>query len=89
MIGVISKLIPGANWINLAAGAVVGALLASGPVYLKGRADGAAMAELKPLKQTIEDIRERNHDDAETQRLSDYDLCVRDLGRVPECDTLR
>lgn len=87
--GWLASLIPGVNWLQLGAGAVIGALVASGPVYLKGRADGAALAELKPLKQTIQDIRERNIDDAETQRLSDFDVCVRDIGRVPECDTLR
>lgn len=84
-----SNIIPGFNWLTAGAGAIAGALLVSGPVYLKGRADGANLAELKPLRQTIQDIRERNHDDAETQQLSDFDLCLRDLGRVPECDTLR
>ena len=32
---------------------------------------------------------ERKGDDAKLQRLSDYDLCVAYLGRVPECDSLR
>ena len=89
MLSIISKFIPGASWLNLAAGAVAGALLVSGPVYLKGRADGAALAELKPLKQTIRDIRERNNDDATTRKLSDFDLCIRDLGKLPECDSLK
>lgn len=32
---------------------------------------------------------ERKGDDARLQRLSDFDLCVAYLGRVPECDSLR
>lgn len=32
---------------------------------------------------------ERKGDDAKLQRMSDYDLCVGYLGRVPECDSLR
>ncbi|WP_426130223.1 hypothetical protein [Pararhizobium sp. PWRC1-1] len=32
---------------------------------------------------------ERKGDDAKLQRLSDFDLCVAYLGRVPECDSLR
>lgn len=85
----LTNLIPGFNWLTAGAGALAGALLVIPPAYLKGRADGADLAELKPLRQTIQDIRERNHDDAETQQLSDFDLCVREYGRVPECDTLR
>lgn len=32
---------------------------------------------------------ERKGDDATLQRLSDYDLCVAAIGRVPECDSLK
>ena len=32
---------------------------------------------------------ERKSDDAKLQRMSDFDLCVAYLGRVPECDSLR
>jgi hypothetical protein len=32
---------------------------------------------------------ERKGDDAKLQRMSDYDLCIASLGRVPECDSLK
>jgi hypothetical protein len=32
---------------------------------------------------------ERKGDDAKLQRMSDYDLCIASLGRVPECDGLK
>lgn len=89
MLSLIGKFIPGANWLNLAAGALVGAALAIPPAYLVGRSDGATLAEVPTLKQTIKDIRERNDDDAETRKLSDFDLCVREYGSVPECDPLK
>lgn len=81
--------LPSLATLKLAGGAVViGALVATG-TYWKGRLDGEAIAEVAPLKSALNDIRERNIDDAATQRLSDYDLCVRDLGGLPECDRFR
>jgi len=50
---------------------------------------GADSVEAKNMKQTIKDIRERNSDDVETQNLSDFAICVRDFGRVPECDNFK
>ncbi|MCY0148318.1 hypothetical protein OEG84_11500 [Hoeflea sp. G2-23] len=89
MSALLARLIPGFNWLTIGVGVVAGALLAALPVYTMGRIDGKALSELKPLKQVIQDIRDRNTDDAETQRLSDFDVCVRDFGRVPECDALK
>ena len=89
MTALLAKLIPGFNWLTIGTGAVVGALMMAGPAYLKGRIDADNLAELKPLKEIIQDIRDRNNDDAETRKLSDFDLCIRDTGGMPECDALR
>jgi len=81
--------LPGLGTLRLLGVAIVAAGLIGGAAYVKGRADGRALGELSSLKETIKEIRERMKDDAATQRLSDFDVCVRDLGRVPECDALR
>ena len=89
MIGLISRFIPGASWLNLAAGAVAGALLVSGPVYLKGRADGAALAELAQLKDTVKAHETRNQVDQDVDALSLVARCL-ELGGMPErCNELR
>lgn len=64
-------------------------VLVYGAGQWQGRTAASANAEAKQLRQEIEDIRERNADDAETRNLSDFELCVRDIGSVPECDSLR
>jgi len=43
-------------------------------------------------EQAVQDQKselERKGDDAKIQRMSDYDLCVAYLGRVPDCDSLK
>ena len=88
MIGLISKFIPGASWINLAAGAVAGALLVSGPVYLNGRADGRELGRVAALEQAVKAYQQREDIDNATGNLSDTELCVI-LGGLPdECATV-
>ena len=85
----------------LAACAVAGAFFGALAVYLFLHAITIPAAE----KRAGEDARnrliaeqaaaaqreeiERKGDDAKLQRMSDYDLCVAYLGRVPSCDLLR
>jgi hypothetical protein len=87
MIGITDK-------ISAAIGLVVGLVLMFGlystinTVWLLPRAKTEGMNEYIARK-AVEDLkaeRERKKDDAELQGLSDYDLCVRALGRVPDCD---
>ena len=70
---------------------IAAAMVLSGmtALYVKIKADGAASVRLEQLETNQTDNAERKRDDKKTQDLSDFDLCVRDLGRVPICDSLK
>lgn len=53
------------------------------------REAGRARLIAEQAVQSQKEELERKGDDAKLQRLSDFDLCVAYLGRVPECDSLR
>lgn len=85
------------DWLKIGAGAVIGAIVAAGvyslvnTVWLLPAAKEQGRNELI-AEQAVADLkaeRERKKSDAELQKLSDYDLCVRALGRVPGCDAFR
>lgn len=87
MIGVTDKI---SAAIGLAFGVVLtfGLYSLANTLWLLPAAKRAGKSELI-AEQAVADLkaeRERRHDDAELQGLSDYDLCVRALGRVPDCD---
>lgn len=68
------------NWLPLAGGALLGALVISGPVYLYGHHKGA-VAERKTIegeaaKRAAELLKERASDDKELRKLPDRDLCI-------------
>jgi len=70
--------------IGLAVFSALNALLWLPAAEEKGRFRLIAEQAVESQKQELE----RKGDDAKLQRLSDFDLCVAYLGRVPECDTL-
>ena len=80
--------------LNLAAGAVAGAVVAVGLYSLANTIWLLPAARYEGKKEYIaeraaEDLKaeqERKKADAELQKLSDYDLCVRALGRMSGCD---
>lgn len=80
--------------LNLAAGAAMGAVVAAGLYSLANTVWllPAARNEGKQAyiaEKAVEDLKaeqERKKADAELQKLSDYDLCVRALGRMSGCD---
>ena len=53
------------------------------------RDEGRDRSIAEQAVQSQKEELERKGDDAKLQRLSDYDLCVGYLGRVPECDSLQ
>lgn len=53
------------------------------------RNEGRARLIAEQAVQSQKEELERKGDDAKLQRLSDFDLCIAYLGRVPECDSLR
>lgn len=74
-------------WLRLGIALAVATMVA-GAVYNIYDA-GAESVETRNMRETIKDTRERNVDDVETQKLSDFDICVRDTGGMPICDTLK
>ncbi len=80
--------------VNLAVGGIAGIIVGVGlyslinTVYFlphareQGKQDYIAQKAVEDLKAE----QERKKDDAQLQKDSDYDLCVRALGRVPGCD---
>lgn len=67
---------------SLALAGVVG-LVAGSAGYVKGRADGAAVAETRAMKATIEQMRQRGMINEDVRGLPDPALC-RELGGL--CD---
>jgi hypothetical protein len=84
-------------WIRYAVGAAAGAIAAALVfaalnflVWLPAaREEGGDRKVAEQAVQSQKEELERKGDDAKLQRLSDYNLCVGYLGRVPECDSLR
>lgn len=64
------------DWIKIGAGALAGALLISGPVYLAGRSDGKDAGRLEAAKAAGERIMKMEKNNAEFDRLSDRDQCL-------------
>ena len=81
--GWLTKLIPGFNWLPFATGALAGALLASGPVYLKGRADGHALGAAKGVIATMDQLERRGQINEDVRKTGECDLII-ELGGV--CD---
>lgn len=81
------------SYIQIGAGAAIGVLLASGPVYLYGKRESRQEVTIERLQSDIKAERERIDSDANVQNLSDYDFCVQSLRsrgmRVDACGQLR
>lgn len=52
------------------------------------RSEGRAGLIAEQAAGALKDEQERKKEDAKLQNMSDHDLCVRALGRVPACDRL-
>jgi len=77
------SLLPGLKWLPLAGGAVLGALVAAGPVYLYGAAQGRQQAAVKALETSVKILRERNDIDDQVSHADAAALC-RDLGMLAD-----
>ena len=64
------------DWLKLGAGAVAGALLAAGPLYLIGKHDGRLAERAEILTRSVEILRERNATDDEVKGMDDAALCA-------------
>ena len=78
--------------IKIAAGFILGAVVIGSMAYLvgseRGKSEGRARVIAEQAVAAQREEIERKGDDAKLQRMSDFDLCVSYLGRVPDCDAL-
>lgn len=64
------------DYLKFGLGALAGALLVSGPVYLAGRSDGKDAGRLEAAKEAGQRITQMEKNNAEFNRLSDRDRCL-------------
>lgn len=77
------------DWLKLGQGAVAGALLAAGPLYLLGRHDGRSQAAVERLEADVDAFVKREGIDHEVDGMDRYRICL-DLGGLPDqCEQLR
>jgi hypothetical protein len=61
------------NWLPIAICLAIAA--AAGGLYLKGRADGRAIAGAESKQATFDQLKERSATDEKVRNMSDADLC--------------
>lgn len=87
MIGLISS-IP--QWGRIAIGALLGAAVAFGPIYLYGKSSGKSEIQVQAAKDAINRIQEMESNNAAFKNLPARERCIafmRDSGLpVSECD---
>jgi hypothetical protein len=69
------------TWLKVGATALLGALVASGPVYLLGKHQGRQEAAAAALEASLKAIQKREDIDHEVDRADLIDICV-ELGGV-------
>jgi hypothetical protein len=67
------------DWLKIGAGAALGAVVAAGPVYLSGKAEGRQQAAVAALEASMKVLRERNEIDDKVSAADATALCA-DLG---------
>jgi hypothetical protein len=85
------------DWFKIGAGVAAGAIVGGALFYTighwRGDADGYARYAAEQTAATLQAEKKRNSDDAELQRMSDYDFCVQSLGArelpIDACNVLR
>ena len=71
------------DWLKLALGAVLGAVVIAAPAYLYGKAEGRQIERAVILTRSVEALRERNATDDQVRKMDDVALC-RVLGGLPD-----
>lgn len=78
------------DWAKIGAGALLGALVASGPAYLLGKHQGRQEAAVAALQASLDAIQKREDIDHEVDRADLIDICVELGGLRDDCrDQLR
>lgn len=77
------------DWPKIGTGALLGALVASGPVYLLGKHQGRQEAAVERLQADVNAYVKREGIDHEVDDLDRYGICL-DVGGLPDdCERLR
>ena len=76
------------NWLQIAAGAVLGALVASGPLYLLGTHNGRQQAAVAALEAVSKAYKDRTDENEAVEALNPGALCVELGGDPTECEIL-
>lgn len=71
------------DWIKIGAGAALGVLVASGPVYLYGKHEGRRQAAVAALEAVTEAYKDRTNENEAIEALNPGALCV-ELGGMPD-----
>lgn len=77
------------SWLKNALTCAVVAIAAYGAGYVHGGIASRSEAEIDRLGTNLEALQDRNKNDAESDQMDGYSLCVSIHGRVPECDKFR
>ncbi|HWK65410.1 MAG TPA: hypothetical protein VNS34_10740 [Rhizobiaceae bacterium] len=78
------------DWLKIGAGALLGALVAAGPVYLLGNHQGRQEAAVAALQASLDAIQKREDINHEVDRADLIDICVELGGVLDDCrDQLR
>jgi hypothetical protein len=73
------------DYLKLAAGAALGALIASGPAYLYGRHEGRQQAAVAALEASVKAQKDRSHENATVEALDPLGLCIELGGMRDDC----
>lgn len=73
------------DWLKIGAGALVGALFASGPAYLYGEHHGRQQAAVAALNASLQAIQKRKDIDDEVDRADLVNICVELGGLLDDC----
>lgn len=77
------------DWLKIGAGAALGAVTVSLPVYFYGKAEGRHAARVDQLEADVEAYAKREGIEDEVDGMDRYRICL-DLGGLPdECERLR
>jgi hypothetical protein len=64
------------TWLRLGAVALLGGMIAAGPVYLYGHSKGREAERVAVLKRSVDLLRERNATDEAVNGMDDAGLCA-------------
>ncbi len=73
------------SWLQIAAGAALGALIASGPLYYFGKHEGRQQAAVEALEAVNQAYKDRNDENASVEALDPVALCVELGGVLADC----